>query len=98
MNMMLTTVTERMREIGLAKAIGATKKDINTQFLAEAIALTFIGGAIGVVLGWGISFVVTLTGLRHRASDLLFHPARLRRLGGYRHRLRLVSRPPRDQS
>ena len=63
MNMMLTTVTERMREIGLRKAIGATKSDINTQFLAEAIALTFVGGAVGIALGWIISFVVTLTGL-----------------------------------
>jgi len=63
MNMMLTTVTERMREIGLRKAIGATKSDINNQFLAEAIALTFIGGGIGIALGWAISFVVTLTGL-----------------------------------
>lgn len=63
MNMMLTNVTERMREIGLRKAIGATRKDINTQFLAEAIALTFVGGAIGIALGWGISFLVTLSGL-----------------------------------
>lgn len=63
MNMMLTNVTERMREIGLRKAIGATRKDINTQFLVEAIALTFVGGGIGIALGWGISSLVTLTGL-----------------------------------
>ncbi len=63
MNMMLTNVTERMREIGLRKAIGATRADINTQFLAEAVALTFIGGTIGVALGWGASYLVTATGV-----------------------------------
>ncbi len=63
MNMMLTTVTERTREIGLRKAIGAKKRDINRQFLAEAVTLTFLGGLMGVILGWLIAFIVTYLGI-----------------------------------
>jgi putative ABC transport system permease protein len=59
MNMMLTTVTERTREIGLRKAVGIKKIYINLQFLSEAVALTFLGGAVGVLLGWGASLAVT---------------------------------------
>lgn len=71
MNIMLVNVSERTREIGLRKSIGATRKNIRNQFLFEAIVLTFSGGVFGIILGVLVSYLVAI-GARFAGYDWAF--------------------------
>ena len=95
MNIMLATVSERTREIGIRRALGATRGHIVAQFLVESTVLSSVGGLVGIFLGIAIPLARDRHGRHPNGDQRQVGPAGLRHLGRHRHRVRRLPRPPR---
>ena len=88
MNIMLASILERIREIGVRRAVGASQRDILAQFLSEAVLISLAGGVAGILVGGGLSFGIERIAEHSHDRVVLLGVHRLRGLDHRRHRLR----------